>query len=100
MATVQSIEGYAKAHMPQRNTGQTSEAFEHYARYYAGVGTADHKAVFATYVAVDPDHYPSGVHLVGTGEIPMILDGGCAIIHVRYDVPSATVTSIRCNGVA
>ncbi|WP_448663285.1 hypothetical protein ACG3SL_01015 [Sphingomonas sp. CJ20] len=35
---------------------------------------------------------------VAPGDVPPVMDGGCAVIRVRYNVPSKTLVSVSCNG--
>jgi hypothetical protein len=35
---------------------------------------------------------------VKRGEVPQVLDGGCAVINLRYHVTSKTLVSVSCNG--
>ena len=44
---------------------------------------------------------PAGIYVVGSEkEFPMFEDGGCAVMHVVYDVDAGQVVSLRCNGFA
>ncbi|HCH0556903.1 hypothetical protein [Pseudoxanthomonas winnipegensis] len=39
-------------------------------------------------------------HLVSERELPLILDGGCNVIHVQYDPGANKVLRVFCNGIA
>jgi hypothetical protein len=42
-----------------------------------------------------------GVHIVDSQDkFPGIVDGGCGIIHLSYDIRSNKITKIECNGLA
>ena len=63
-----------------------------YRRYYAWVdGKSD--TVEAVYDRSGP---PSRLWL-SHDDLPIILDGGCGVIHFTYDLASRTVHDLRCN---
>jgi hypothetical protein len=42
---------------------------------------------------------PAGTYVVGSKrEFPMIFDGGCAVMHIVYDVEVSRLVSLQCNG--
>lgn len=40
------------------------------------------------------------IRIVGYQAMPHITDGGCGIVHVRYDVAAQKILSILCGGIA
>ncbi|RZZ88322.1 hypothetical protein [Pseudoxanthomonas winnipegensis] len=67
-----------------------------YTRYYTL--TADGMLV-GVYVK-DFDGGDRQAHLVSKREMPLILDGGCSVINVRYDPDANKVLRVFCNGIA
>jgi hypothetical protein len=67
-----------------------------YARHYAGVMQGDRRIISGVFVAEGIGEKP-GVYVASEAELPAILDGGCSVIHVTYDLSSKDLTS-RCNG--
>jgi hypothetical protein len=72
-----------------------------YERYYAGVVQNGHRMIRAEFVALGIAPGARGqVHITSKDKFPVIMDGGCGIVNLLYDVQSATVVSIGCNGLA
>ena len=42
----------------------------------------------------------NGVHIVPFKELPKVLDGGCGVIRLTYDVKVKRVVTMFCGGVA
>lgn len=63
-----------------------------YTRYYAQTGN---RQVDAVYVS-GPNRR---VWVAETG-LPSIMDGGCGVISVHYDLVSKAAPQVECNGVA
>lgn len=63
-----------------------------YARYYYRDGTK----VVGIYVSGDKP----GRRWVMKSKAPVIMDGGCGVVNVVFDVASRRVTSTFCNGAA
>jgi len=45
-----------------------------------------------------PNETTAGVRILTEPRLPVIFDGGCAIVNVVYDVDIARVISVMCNG--
>lgn len=67
-----------------------------YRRYYSGEVSGGHHVVIAVFLK---SNHP-GVEVVPRDKLPRILDGGCSVMHLRYDVESQKVLMLMCNGVA
>jgi hypothetical protein len=69
-----------------------------YARYYWGVTEDDHRIVIGALIVPAPGTgWTPGIHIVSDVYFPMMNDGGCGFVTVRYD-PSSKEISSRCNG--
>jgi hypothetical protein len=66
-----------------------------YARYYAPFTRKDLRSLVAVYIH-DPQQ--AGVKLVKRTEMPVVLDGGCSVIRLQYDVQARKLLVIACNG--
>jgi hypothetical protein len=75
---------------------------ERFARFYAHDGEG---SVTAIYLFANEGHEP----IIGkVGErrwtarekLPLVNDGGCWVINVKYNVPRHQLVSVECNGVA
>jgi hypothetical protein len=67
-----------------------------YTRYYVGSTINGHRVVVGTY-----QH--SGGRVViekSAHDLPIVFDGGCDIINIRYDVSKKRFIDVFCNGVA
>ena len=71
---------------------------EHYNRYYTGVIESGHRKLVATYVGEDGRGKIMVVDSVSA--LPGILDGGCGVISVEYDVTDHRFLKVLCNGYA
>lgn len=66
-----------------------------YERYYAWEAREDGvRKVFGTYVR----GHGSGRHWVNQNELPLVMDGGCGIVTLTYDVDADRVERVECNG--
>lgn len=67
-----------------------------YGRYYAWEIRDDGvRKVLGTYVRGDR---PAERHWVRQNELPLVLDGGCDIITLTYDVNADRIERLECNG--
>jgi hypothetical protein len=80
-----------------------AEKLEKYARYYA----MDGSRIVGTYITlVDPQNetydLPVGQHrwIEDHRNLPVISDGGCMVVHVRYDPATQKVEQAFCNELA
>jgi len=103
-ATVARVEAYMNTHMPTREGSATLTIplrLQDYARYYAGVfDGGGRRMVRGVYIRFEPERYPRGTHIVPENALPMILDGGCGVIEVRFDVAAGRALWAACNGLA
>lgn len=73
-----------------------SKGIKYYLRYYANEYEDGHILV-GVFVANPND---SGIRIVSLEKMPKILDGGCRVIKLKYDIIRSKVISIFCNGIA
>lgn len=73
-----------------------AEPIHAYARYYT-LGAEDGRAILVgTYLLNAPD--PPGRYI---RSVPVwVLDGGCSVVNVRFDLAKKRVVGAFCNGVA
>lgn len=81
-----------------------SHPLELYGRNYAFSGDG---RVVAVYYSPADDRGRALYALAGErrwhdweGELPFIMDGGCSIVHVTYEIATQHILSVSCNGVA
>jgi hypothetical protein len=101
-ATISKLESNIKPEdIPKFSDGHQPLVTE-YARYYAPYMAGDHRMIRGELVIpIGSKMKPAGVYVVdGEKDFPHISDGGCAIVHVVYDVETARVVSLKCNGYA
>lgn len=67
-----------------------------YARYYSGQAAHGHHLLIGEFVFGDEE---PGVRVVSPEKAPKILDGGCSVVNLKYDVEKKKVLAIFCNGV-
>jgi hypothetical protein len=71
-----------------------------YARYYAGYTDNRHRLIAGEFIRSTIVERAPGIQLLPDREkFPVIFDGGCSVINVVYDVDSAKMLSVNCNGV-
>ena len=70
-----------------------------YARYYAGIVQNRHHMIRGELIAFDAAQRGS-VHITSEDKFPVIMDGGCGVVNLLYDVETAKTVSIGCNGLA
>lgn len=74
-------------------------ALASYARYYAWQQRDDGvRKVIAVYVNVTGES--PGRYWVAENALPVIMDGGCGIISLSYDVAAGRIEHVACNGLA
>jgi hypothetical protein len=86
-------------HLPDdsRRAEKASSLFD-YARHYAGVTEGDRRIVVGVFVIPRWHSETAGIYIESEAELPMIFDGGCGVITVRYDPSTKEIRSL-CNGV-
>lgn len=67
-----------------------------YTRYYYGQVSQGHRMLIGEFVLGSS---ASGVHIVTPEKAPKILDGGCSLIDLKYDVEKKAVVDLSCSGV-
>jgi hypothetical protein len=75
--------------MPQKLSLQS------YRRYYSGEVVKNRHVVVGVFLKSD---HP-GIEIVPESMLPRILDGGCSVVTLHYDVSTQKVITLRCNGV-
>ena len=74
-------------------------ALSSYARYYAWQQREDGvRKVIAVYENLTGAR--PGRHWVAETELPVIMDGGCGVVSLSYDVAGQRIEHVSCNGVA
>jgi hypothetical protein len=100
--TISKLESNIKpGDIPKLGSGHRPIVTE-YARYYAPYMAGDHRMIRGELVIpIGSKMKLPGVYVVDSEkDFPHISDGGCAIVHVVYDVETARVVSLKCNGYA
>ena len=100
-ATISKLESSIKsADIPWNYGGQ--HAISEYARYYAASMAGDHRIIQGEWIIpLGAKMKSAGVYIFGSRkEFPTVSDGGCAIINLVYDIETARIVSLRCNGLA
>jgi hypothetical protein len=71
-----------------------------YTRLYTrdDYGNINGTYLFASTGVLPPKWKGGKSYWVSQGEVPQVLDGGCAVINLRYHVTSKTLVSVSCNG--
>src|SRR5471032_79553 len=70
-----------------------------YQRYYTGIVVHGRRMISGEFVVFGGQK--PGIFPVGREEdFPGIMDGGCGVVHLLYDIAAKRITEIGCNGVA
>lgn len=76
-----------------------ADRLESYARYYAWQQREDgFRKVVAVYQNLTGER--PGRHWVTETELPVIMDGGCGVITLSYDLAAQRIEHVSCNGLA
>jgi hypothetical protein len=76
-----------------------------YARFYSAEQRGTHRIVVGIFVINYPadttgtNAVPPGAYIVTRRELPAVLDGGCRVVTIQYDVELDSIRSVSCNGV-
>jgi hypothetical protein len=73
-----------------------------YLRYYAGATINGRRMIrgeFLLFDAFDSSKRP-GIYIVAEDGLPSVFDGGCSVVNLLYDLETARIVSISCNGIA
>jgi hypothetical protein len=84
--------GYGRAPIPLKK----------YLRYYAGATVNGRRMIrgeFVLFNAFDSSKRP-GVYIVAEDGLPVVFDGGCTVVNLLYDLKTARIVEISCNGIA
>jgi hypothetical protein len=103
VATISKVESSIKpSDIPQQYLPGHRPVIAEYARYYVGYTANNHRMIRGELIMPFGSRMkPAGTYVVGSEkDFPMIFDGGCAVMHVVYDVEAGHIVSLRCNGVA
>jgi hypothetical protein len=73
-----------------------AEPVRAFARYYAGVNRNGHRIIRGIYVLGED----ARIVMTNEEKLPMILDGGCGVVTVEYDVSAGAFLMVSCNGEA
>jgi len=66
-----------------------------YTRHYYGVVEESHRILIGVYIQTDK--FP-GVKISSMAAVPKVLDGGCGVVNLKYDVNQGRTLAIFCNG--
>ncbi len=68
-----------------------------YDRAYSGTYVSGRKVIEGRWVEVERGRKPR-VDVVSYEKLPDIADGGCSVVTVYYDLATAKIAGVRCNG--
>lgn len=78
-----------------------ARSIDAYARYYTGVEEANRRLIRGIFIlARAGGRYPPGPHIVRALEMPRLLDGGCTVVSVTFDIQADRIQTVTCNGSA
>ena len=91
----------ARLEMLVKPTGQI-RALAKYERAYAGTTVSGRKMIEGRWISPNWNARPQArsPQIVPFGSLPEILDGGCSVVTVMYDVQTDKILLLQCNGVA
>jgi len=70
-----------------------------YARYYAGVtDNSGKKVIKAEFLGAKAFSLQPGIYIASDVELPLIMDGRCAVILATYDPQNPAMTRVSCQG--
>jgi hypothetical protein len=72
-----------------------AHALDSYVRYYAIEGAGERREVRGVLVKRKNQ---TGVHLVKANALPVLFDGGCGVVNVRYSPREKKFLQVACNG--
>jgi hypothetical protein len=102
-ATISKLEsGIKPSDIPLQYLPGHRPVIAEYARYYFGYTANNHRMIRGELIIpFGSKMKPAGTYVVRSEkEFPMISDGGCAVMHMVYDVEAGHIMSLRCNGLA
>jgi hypothetical protein len=75
-----------------------TKPLEAYTRYYWGTASGERRILGGTFLYRFGE--AAGVRNGSEADVPQIKDGGCAVVHLEYDIQDGRTVSIFCNGEA
>jgi hypothetical protein len=75
-----------------------TKPLEAYTRYYWGTASGERRILGGTFLYRFGE--AAGVRNGSEADVPQIMDGGCAVVHLEYDIQDGRTVSIFCNGEA
>ncbi len=89
-----SIEQQVRAQAPEHDLSTYVRLYTH-----GPEGNVDARYIYEHLGGMPERKWKSGKsYWVAAKEMPLIFDGGCAVINVRYHAPTRTLVSVHCNG--
>lgn len=87
-----SIEGLVR-------TERSDLDVDKYIRLYTRDGPDDIEGLYLIPIDDLPHGWKPGTsYWVKRSEFPIVMDGGCSVIEIRYNISSKTLVSVSCNG--
>jgi hypothetical protein len=101
LATIKKLEAGIQPDDHQKS-GSKLHDLSDYARYYAGYIEGGHRLIAGRFITHRwAGQKAAGIYIVVNREkLPVIFDGGCSVVSLVYDVDTAKLLSLDCNGVA
>jgi hypothetical protein len=75
----------------------SAHSLDSYTRYYALEVVEGRRILVGIFVYEDGE---PGIRIVEPSALPRVLDGGCRIVNLRYDIEKRKLSGLFCNGVA
>lgn len=66
-----------------------------YSRFYSGQISAGQHIIVGEFLKAES----AKVQIVDEQKMPKVLDGGCSVVHLKYNVEKKRVLQLTCNGV-
>ncbi|HEY1215373.1 MAG TPA: hypothetical protein VGE93_17215 [Bryobacteraceae bacterium] len=94
--------GIKPSDIPPRYSPGRPPIIGQYARYYFGYKAHNRRMIHGVLILpFGPKMKPAGIYVVRSQrEFPVILDGGCSVMHLVYDLEANQIVSLECNGLA
>jgi hypothetical protein len=77
----------------------TAGSLSNFNRYYAKKKSSSKKLLIGLYLnkTFNP-HSGEDINIVDESKLPHVLDGGCGVIYMQYDIDNDRLIDIKCNG--
>lgn len=79
------------------NLPSGAHSLDSYTRYYAEEVVGGRRMLVGIFVYKDGE---PGIRIVEPSALPRVLDGGCRVVNLRYDIERRKLSGLFCNGVA